>query len=123
MKNKIAFLAIAALLVAGCHQIGQYAPPPDGEQEAKAVHVKKPPRLVLIRGVGVYYAPEAEDDVFFYGGTWYYYSGVDWYLSQSHRGPWEKILQEALPQVMFRVPPDKFKMTPPGWGEVYFRQG
>jgi hypothetical protein len=119
MKDKIIILAIVIPCITGCYHYGTYVPPPDGEQEAKAVTVKKPPRLILIRGVGVYYSPEADDDIFFYGGTWYYYSGIDWFVSESYKGPWEKILQETLPQVMFRVPPEKFKNVPPGWGEAH----
>lgn len=118
MKDRIVILAIVIFSITGCYPFGTYVPPPEGERPEKSVRVTKPPRLILIRGVGVYYAPEAEDDIFFYGGTWYYYSGIDWYVSQSYKGPWEKILQEALPQVMFRVPPEKFKNVPPDWGQV-----
>ena len=119
MKHTSIVLAVVLFCIAGCAYRGTYGPPSGEEREARAISVKKPPRLVLIRGVGVYYAPDAKDDIFFYGGTWYYYSGIDWYMSQSYKGPWEKTLQGSLPQVMFRVPPEKFKTVPFDWGEVY----
>lgn len=120
MKQGITALAIAIALVTGCVHYRTHTLPPEDRQE-RTVSVKKPPRLILIRGVGVYYAPEADDDIFFYGGTWYYFSGDTWYLSQSHKGPWEEIQQNALPTVMFRVPPENFKRVPPGWRDVYQR--
>ena len=71
-----------------------------------------PPELVVIPGTYAYYCPDADVDVFFYGGYWYRpYEGY-WYRSGSYGGPWDYI--ESAPSVLLNLPPDYRVMT---WGE------
>lgn len=119
MGKKVITWCLAILCVSGCHHFRAHTISDGKRGGVEAVSVEKPPRLVLMRGTGVYYAPESHEDIFFYGGRWYYLTGVVWYASVSLEGPWMVVLQEELPQALFEVPPGKFKNVPPGWEKVH----
>jgi hypothetical protein len=55
-----------------------------------------PPELVVIPGTYVYYCPDVNFDIFFYGGYWY--------RSASYGGPWVYI--ESTPSVLLSLPPN-----------------
>ncbi len=63
-----------------------------------------PPELVVIPGTYVYYCPDVDVDVFFFGGYWYRPYGGYWYRSVSYDGPWVYI--ESAPSVLLSLPPN-----------------
>ncbi len=63
-----------------------------------------PPELVVIPGTYVYYSPDVDVDIFFYGGYWYRPYGGYWYRSADYRGPWVYI--ESAPPVLLSLPHD-----------------
>ena len=63
-----------------------------------------PPELVVIPGTYVYYYPDADFDLFFYGGYWYRPYGGYWYSSASYGGPWVDI--GSPPIVLLSLPPN-----------------
>ncbi len=63
-----------------------------------------PPELVVIPGTYVYYSPDVDVDIFFYGGYWYRPYGGYWYRSADYRGPWVYI--ENAPPVLLGLPHD-----------------
>jgi hypothetical protein len=63
-----------------------------------------PPELVVIPGTYVYYSPDVDFDLFFYGGYWYRPNEGYWYRSVSYGGPW--VYAESVPSVLLRVPRD-----------------
>ncbi len=63
-----------------------------------------PPELVVIPGTYIYYCPDVDADIFFYGGYWFRPYGGYWYRSVSYGGPWAYI--ESAPSVLLSLPPD-----------------
>ncbi len=62
---------------------------------------------------GLYYSPNAQADLFRYGGHYYCYQGGQWYRGSGYSGPWRQVTQ--LPSPFYQVGPTYFKGTPPGW--------
>ena len=63
-----------------------------------------PPEVVVIPGTNVYYCPDVNFDLYFYGGYWYRPYGGYWYRSASYGGPWVYI--QSAPYVLLSLPPD-----------------
>ncbi len=63
-----------------------------------------PPELVVIPGTYVYYCPDVDFDILFYGGYWYRPYGGYWYRSASYGGPWVYI--KGPPSVLVSLPPN-----------------
>ncbi len=63
-----------------------------------------PPELVVIPGTYVYYCPDVDVDIFFYGGYWYRHYGGYWYRCVSYDGPWAYIA--SPPSVLISLPPN-----------------
>jgi hypothetical protein len=63
-----------------------------------------PPELVVIPGTYVYYCPDVDFNIFFYGGYWYRSYGGHWYRSASYGGPWGFIA--SPPYVLLSLPPN-----------------
>lgn len=70
------------------------------------VIVSPPADLVLIPGTGIYFIPGISADLFFYDGYWWSPRGPRWYRAQSPSGPWIIVESRAVPQPLFRVPPN-----------------
>jgi hypothetical protein len=86
------------------------------------------PRLVVVPGYPVYYAPGVNSNYFFYDGLYWVYQGDNWYASSWYNGPWGLVAPEAVPVYVLRVPvryyrhpPGHFRGwrrdAPPRWGE------
>jgi len=102
--KKLMVVAIASLLFLGFSgqsmariHIGVNVSPP-------VFVFSAPPELVVIPGTYVYYCPDVDFDIFFYGGYWYRPYGGYWYRSVSYGGPWVYI--EGPPSVLVSLPPD-----------------
>lgn len=74
------------------------------------------PRLVLVPGYPVYWAPGLNANYFFYDGMYWVYEGDGWYASSWYNGPWAPVAPEAVPVFLLRVPVRYYRQPPP-----YFR--
>src|SRR5512143_224512 len=68
--------------------------------------VAEPPEVVLIPGSQVYFVPDPQIDVFFYGGYWWSPRGDRWYRARAYNGPWRTIDRRYVPRPVYRVPHD-----------------
>lgn len=70
------------------------------------VVVAEPPEMVLVPRSRVYFSPEPEVDIFFYGGYWWSPRGDRWYRARAHNGPWGVIGRRSVPREVIAVPRD-----------------
>jgi len=70
------------------------------------VVVAEPPHLVLVPQSQVYFSPDPQVDIFFYGGYWWSPRGDRWYRATEHNGPWGVIERSRVPQEVIVVPGD-----------------
>jgi hypothetical protein len=70
------------------------------------VVVVEPPHMVLVPRTRVYFSPEPEVDIFFYGGYWWSPRGDRWYRARAHNGPWGVIERRRVPREVIGVPRD-----------------
>lgn len=68
--------------------------------------VARPPEVVMIPGLPIYFVPNLDIDVFFYNGYWWSPRGGYWYRSRAYNGPWRGIDRRYVPAPLFRVPRD-----------------
>ncbi len=74
------------------------------------------PRLVPIPGYPVYYAPNLNQDYFFYDGLYWLFYDDTWYQSEWYNGPWTPVPPDAVPLYILRVPVRYYAYRP-----YYFR--
>lgn len=98
MWGLVAILFIFAALFSGCVVVEKKGPP-------AAVIVAKPPRLVLIKEIEVYYAPDVDIELYFYKSYWYWYYGKHWHWSRYYNGPWEILPPGKVPPPLYKIPP------------------
>jgi hypothetical protein len=70
------------------------------------VVIAEPPHLVLVPQSQVYFSPDPQVDIFFYGGYWWSPRGDRWYRATEHNGPWGVIERSHVPQEVIVVPRD-----------------
>jgi len=70
------------------------------------VVVAEPPHLVLVPRSRVYFSPDPQVDIFFYGGYWWSPRGDRWYRAKMHNGPWNVIERRRVPREVVVVPRD-----------------
>lgn len=86
------------------------------------------PRLTLVPGYPVYYAPQLAHNYFFYDGHYWVYQRDNWYVSAWYNGPWALVDRRYVPLYVLRIPvryylapPSYFRGWtpdgPPRWGE------
>ena len=68
--------------------------------------VAAPPAVVMIPQTQVYFVPDPQIDVFFYGGYWWAPRGEQWYRAREYKGPWGVIEQRKVPRAVIYVPRD-----------------
>ncbi len=76
-----------------------------------------PPPLVVVPGTYVYYPPEADIDVFFYGGYWYRPYRGGWYIGDGYNGPWRAVGRRRVPPPLFEIRPG-YRSAPRRYGPV-----
>ena len=92
------------------------------------INVPAYPRLALIPGYPVYYAPGLRANFFFYDGMYWVYQDDYWYASYWYNGPWWIVEPMVVPVFILRVPvryysrpPTYFRAwrpdAPPRWGD------
>jgi hypothetical protein len=74
------------------------------------------PRLVVVPGYPVYYAPYMQANYFFYDGMYWVFQGDNWYASSWYNGPWMFVEPYAVPVYVLRVPVRYYRQPP-----AYFR--
>lgn len=70
------------------------------------VVVVEPPHMVLVPRSQVYFSPDPQVDIFFYGGYWWSPRGDRWYRARAHNGPWGVIERRRVPRQVIVVPRD-----------------
>ncbi len=70
------------------------------------VVVAEPPNLFLVPGSRVYFSPDPQVDIFFYGGYWWSPRGDRWYRARAYNGPWGVIGRRHVPREVIVVPKD-----------------
>jgi hypothetical protein len=73
-----------------------------------------PPAMMVVPGSYVYFAPDAETDLFFYRGYWYRPSRGGWYVSLEYNGPWGYAAVGSVPRVLINLPPH-YRRVQPGY--------
>lgn len=82
------------------------------------INVPVYPRLVLVPGYPVYYAPHLRMNYFFYDGMYWVYRNDGWYVSSWYNGPWYWVEPEYVPLFVLRIPVRYYRYPPPyfrGW--------
>jgi hypothetical protein len=82
------------------------------------------PRLVVVPGYPVYYAPDLRANYFFYDGLFWVFNVDDgyWYSSSWYNGPWVVVEPEFVPQPILVVPYRFYHVRPAYWrGWAYDR--
>lgn len=74
------------------------------------------PRLALIPGYPVYYAPRLDLNYFFYDGLYWVFQDDEWYSSGWYNGPWHRVSPFYVPTFILRIPVFYYRRPP-----VYFR--
>ena len=74
-----------------------------------------PPPVVVIPGTNVYFCPDLEADIFFYGGNWYRPYEGRWYWATSYDGPWVYL---ASPPVVFFSLPRNYRIFTRGYVRI-----
>jgi len=68
--------------------------------------VAEPPTVVLVPQSKVYFVPDPQVDVFFYGGYWWSPRGERWYRAQAYKGPWVVMERTRVPRAVIYMPRD-----------------
>jgi hypothetical protein len=81
--------------------------------------IEGPPEMVVIPGTYVYFSPDVQGDLLFYGGYWYRPYEGRWFRSANYRGPWVYIGRADVPRVFFELPRDYRAMS--GYRRIPYR--
>ena len=73
-------------------------------QVSISIGVPAYPRLVVVPGYPVYYAPQVQANYFFYDGMYWVYQADNWYASSWYNGPWWYVEPYAVPVYILRIP-------------------
>jgi len=84
-----------------------------------ALVISAPPAVIVVPGTYVYFAPDVEVDLFFYGGYWYRPYGGIWYRAGVYNGPWVRI--NRPPGVLLNLP-SGYRNVPPGHQRIPYGQ-
>ena len=115
LKKSYLLAAVAGLLVlTGCViSPGVRRPRPAPVYTRQPVKVVGPPvisvgvnpMMVVIPGTYVYWL-DGQDDVFFYGGTWWRRWGGNWYRAGDYSGRWTRVEARHVPRSVMHLPND-----------------
>lgn len=90
-------------------------------QVSIGINVPVYPRLVVVPGYPVYYAPQLDSNYFFYDGLYWVFQDDNWYQSSWYNGPWWLVYPEDVPLFILRVPVRYYRLQPAfffGWSTV-----
>lgn len=74
-----------------------------------------PPSVVVIPGTYVYFCPDVQADIFFYGGNWYRPYEGRWYWATAYNGPWVYV---ASPPAVFLSLPRDYRIITRGYAHI-----
>jgi hypothetical protein len=74
--------------------------------------VAAPPRLVVVPGSPVYYAPSLSVNFFAYEGRYFTFHQGAWFVASGHSGPWSHVAVERVPRPVLAVPVSYYKVPP-----------
>jgi len=76
------------------------------------------PRLAVVPGYPVYYAPAVRANYFFYDGLFWVFNVDDgyWYSSSWYNGPWVVVEPVYVPQPVLVIPYRYYRVRPVYWG-------
>jgi hypothetical protein len=95
--------------------VGIFAPPPP-------VVISGPPAVMVIPGATyVYFVPDIQPDIFFYGGYWYRSHAGRWFRAGSYSGPWNYMDHGKVPPALVRLPQD-YRHIPSGHQKIPYGQ-
>ena len=77
------------------------------------INVPVYPRMVVVPGYPVYYAPSLDANFFFYDGMYWVLQGDNWYMSSWYNGPWTIVEPAYVPYYVLRVPVRYYRAPPP----------
>jgi len=76
-----------------------------GRHNGFSLSFQSRPTMVVIPSSRVYYDPDLDQDLYCYGGDWYYVDdGGAWYTSRSYRGPFIQVSFGSVPYEVRNVP-------------------
>jgi hypothetical protein len=105
---------LVAVLAAALWGLGPAAPAgADGVHVA--INIGASPRLVVVPGMPVYYAPALPHNYFFYGGQYYLFHNGGWFFASSYNGPWAAMAVEYVPRPILAVPVQYYNDPPAHW--------
>ena len=106
-------LAAGALLPPAAHagvnvnvNVGVPVPPPP------VIVAPAPPRVVVVPGSPVYYAPEGNVNLFVYSGRYYAFHEGHWFVAPRHNGPWTFLAVDHVPGPVVAVPVKYYRVAP-----------
>ena len=114
MRKALAVLAI--LFCSTTPALGQVSFSFDTPGVSIGFNVPAYPQLVRIPGYPVYYAPQLDENYFFYDGLYWVFNDGNWYASAWYNGPWDLVSPDAVPLFILRVPVRYYRAPP-----VFFR--
>jgi hypothetical protein len=82
------------------------------------INVPLHPRLVLVPGYPVYYAPNSDLNLFYYNGQYWLFENSNWYASAWTTGPWQLVPPYDVPGYILRIPVRYYENPPTyffGW--------
>lgn len=118
IRKRVVLLALSMFLLPVGPAVAQVSVAIGGPGFRIGINVPAYPRLVVVPGYPVYYAPAIDANYFFYDGLFWVYTGDDWYESAWFNGPWQLVSPDAIPVVILRVPVRYYRRPPPyfrGW--------
>jgi len=86
-------------------------------QVSIGINITAFPRLVVVPGYPVYYAPDVRADYFFYDGLYWLFNVEDgyWYSSSWYNGPWVYVEPVDVPQFILVIPYRYYRVRPAYW--------
>jgi hypothetical protein len=100
----------------GVH-VGVPLPPPP------PVVTVAPPRVVVVPGSPVFYAPAGHYNLFVYGGRHYTLHNGAWFYRTSHHHPWRFVARERVPRPILAVPVKYYRVPPGHAKKMHFHDG
>jgi hypothetical protein len=92
---------------------------------APAIRFLAPPPLVVV-APGIQVVADYNEEIFFFDGWYWVRMGPSWYRTKTYRGGWTVVAAPAVPAVLVKLPPGKFKKykaAPPPQAPAYGARG
>lgn len=118
IRMRAILLALSMVLLPVAPAVAQLSVAIGGPGISIGINVPAYPRLVVVPGYPVYYAPAIDANYFFYEGLFWVYTDDNWYESAWYNGPWRLVSPDAIPVVILRIPVRYYRRPPSyfhGW--------